>query len=278
MVGQIGGRRQSCRELPDRLQKPLRAADARSARQYIEKGQCLPDFMLIMELFVFRTGYFHDAGNTRRVICSNPYREYGENNVHEPFNQIPDKPLNRVTHPGKSLSRSESGMQPAGRKPDTNTVLWVVVILATAVMQWVALFYQHALGYYPCLVCVHVRLWVTAMLLAGLLGLFTRKSRPMQIAAWSLLLVATVGFAERCWHTFAVEQGWVVASCEFELQMPSWFAVDQWMPWAFQPGGACGSTPEMLSGVSMAEALLVAAVLAFGVALGGLIRLLRHGL
>lgn len=30
------------------------------------------------------------------------------------------------------------------------------------------------------------------MLLAGLLGLFTRKSWPMQIAAWSLLLAAAV--------------------------------------------------------------------------------------
>lgn len=169
-------------------------------------------------------------------------------------------------------------MRFAGITVRSNTLLWAAVVLLTLLMQWVALFYQHVLGYYPCLVCVHVRLWVAAMLLIGIVGLLTRNSRPAQIGVWLLLLAATAGFAERCWHTFAVERGWIVGSCEFELGMPAWFAVDQWMPWAFQPGGACGYTPEMLFGVTMAETLLAVAAVSMALALVGLMRLLRHGL
>lgn len=166
-------------------------------------------------------------------------------------------------------------MQIAGRTLHTNTLLWMIFILSTLFMEWVALFYQHVLSYYPCLVCVHVRLWVAGMLLAALLGLFTRASRRLQLLSWALLLAATAGFAERSWHTYAVERGWYVGSCEFELGMPAWFAVDRWMPWAFQPGGACGYTPEMLFGITMAQALLVVAAVSVALALTGLVRCVR---
>jgi len=166
-------------------------------------------------------------------------------------------------------------MRIAGKTLRSNTLLWSLIILLTAFMLWVALFYQHVLQYYPCLVCVHVRLWVTAMLLIGVLGLLSRQRRRLQRVLWILQLGATAGFAERCWHTYAVERGWYVGSCEFELGMPPWFAVDQWLPWAFQPGGACGYTPEMLLGVTMAEALLVTAVMMLVLGAVGLVRCWR---
>ncbi|MDH3971388.1 MAG: disulfide bond formation protein B, partial [Gammaproteobacteria bacterium] len=42
---------------------------------------------------------------------------------------------------------------------------------------------------------------------------------------------------------------------------PSWFALDQWFPAMFKVWEACGYTPELLFGVTMAEALLVLSIM-----------------
>ena len=49
-------------------------------------------------------------------------------------------------------------------------------------------------------------------------------------------------------------------SCQFQLGMPDWFAVDRWMPWLFEVRNLCSFTPEMLFGVSMAESLMASAM------------------
>ena len=42
--------------------------------------------------------------------------------------------------------------------------------------------------------------------------------------------------------------------------MPDWFAIDQWFPSLFEVRNLCSFTPEMLFGLSMAEALMAVAV------------------
>ena len=41
------------------------------------------------------------------------------------------------------------------------------------------------------------------------------------------------------------------------LGLPSWFALDEWFPVLFGVWEACGDTPELLFGITMAEALIV---------------------
>jgi disulfide bond formation protein DsbB len=42
-----------------------------------------------------------------------------------------------------------------------------------------------------------------------------------------------------------------------DLGLPSWLALDSWFPAVFQVQTTCGYTPELLFGISMAEALIV---------------------
>ena len=43
--------------------------------------------------------------------------------------------------------------------------------------------------------------------------------------------------------------------------MPSWFAIDVWFPQLFKVQTSCGYTPELLFGITMAEALIVSSAL-----------------
>ncbi|MDH5485720.1 MAG: disulfide bond formation protein B, partial [Gammaproteobacteria bacterium] len=49
----------------------------------------------------------------------------------------------------------------------------------------------------------------------------------------------------------------IFGDCGFDTGLPAWFAVDQWLPWMFRVETSCGYTPELMFGITMAEALLV---------------------
>jgi disulfide bond formation protein DsbB len=70
-----------------------------------------------------------------------------------------------------------------------------------------------------------------------------------------------VGLVERSWQVLAVERGWVFGNCEMDLGMPTWFALDKWIPSLFEVQTSCGYTPLILFDISMAEVLLVFSVL-----------------
>lgn len=154
----------------------------------------------------------------------------------------------------------------------SNARMWWVMIALGLTMEGVALFYQYALGDAPCVVCIHIRLWVAGMILAGILGLLIGRSWWFQVPAWLLMIGVSAGFAERAWHTMAVEKGWRFSTCGFDVGLPEWFAVDRWLPWMFAPTGPCGYTPEIALGFTMAEVLVALAGFAVLFSLIGVVR------
>jgi disulfide bond formation protein DsbB len=74
------------------------------------------------------------------------------------------------------------------------------------------------------------------------------------------VLTAGAGLFERARYLYRLENGIGDGSCQFQLGMPDWFAVDRWMPWLFEVRNLCSFTPEMLFGVSMAESLAASAI------------------
>lgn len=131
------------------------------------------------------------------------------------------------------------------------------MIVSALALDSVALYYQYALNQYPCVLCIHVRLWVLAFLAIGIIGLIVRRSRPGLIAANALSLVAAVGLAERSWQLLATERGWSTnLSCGMDAGLPSWFALDHWFPALFGVQASCGYTPVLAFNVTMAEALV----------------------
>lgn len=144
------------------------------------------------------------------------------------------------------------------------------MVVFGVVSMGVALYYQYAVGDQPCQVCIHARLWVCAIIVIGIVMALLPQSRPLRLLGGGALASAGLGLAERARYLYRLENGIGDGSCEFRLGMPGWFAVDRWVPWLFEVRNLCSYTPELLFGVSMAEALLVAGVglclLAIGVA------------
>lgn len=134
---------------------------------------------------------------------------------------------------------------------------WVALVLVGIVLEAAALYYQYVLDEWPCVLCIHVRIWVVAFTLLGIVALFCTHSRLAMRTAHGLNVVIMAGLLERSWRVLAVERGWIFGDCEMDLGMPAWFALDKWIPSLFEVQTSCGYTPLLLFDITMAEVLLV---------------------
>ena len=132
----------------------------------------------------------------------------------------------------------------------------MALAIAGSALLAVALYYQYVLGDEPCQVCIHARLWVVAFTLIALVMLVTSQRRILRVVANIGVVIACAGLTERARYLYRLENGIGDGSCQFQLGMPYWFAVDQWMPWLFEVRNLCSFTPTMLFGLSMAESLM----------------------
>lgn len=132
---------------------------------------------------------------------------------------------------------------------------WVAIIVAGLSMEAVALYFQYGLDYGPCVLCVHIRAWILALMLIAVIGLFIPSNRS-QLVPHILSLGAAAGLAERSWITLGVERGTIEGSCTMDSGYPTWLPLDQWLPVIFEPWEPCGYTPELISGITMAEGLI----------------------
>lgn len=126
-------------------------------------------------------------------------------------------------------------------------------------MLTIALVYQYMLDTLPCVLCIHVRLWVVAMIVLAVGGLWLRRSRMGSVLTHLCMTFIMLVLLERGWQLLAIERGIAEGSCTFDTGLPSWFAVDQWFPWLFKVWESCGYTPVLAFGITMAEAQLVIA-------------------
>jgi protein dithiol:quinone oxidoreductase len=134
---------------------------------------------------------------------------------------------------------------------------WLFLIVLGLAMEGTALFYQHVVGLGPCVLCIQTRIWVLAIILLALVSLGWR-TRPWLVTSAHLLMTALfLGLLDRSWLLFGTERGFVISDCGFDLGLPTWLALEDWFPAVFRIEEACGYTPELLFGITMAEALLV---------------------
>jgi len=127
---------------------------------------------------------------------------------------------------------------------------WMLLFVLGLGLEASALFYQYVLGEWPCVLCIHVRIWVLGFTLVALIALWLQRGLHLVNS------VMMLGFVERSWQTLAVERGWVFGDCNMESGLPPWFALDKWFPAMFEVQTACGYTPVIIFNITMAETLL----------------------
>ena len=134
---------------------------------------------------------------------------------------------------------------------------WVALILLAVLMEGGALFYQYVLDELPCVLCIQVRILVLAFSLVAIIALFIGRIGYGQTIAHALTTAIMAGFFERSYMLLGTERGFVIASCNMDLGLPDWFALQQWLPSVFKVWTSCGYTPVLMFGITMAEALIV---------------------
>jgi len=133
---------------------------------------------------------------------------------------------------------------------------WMLGIVSGSAFMAVALYYQHVLEELPCLICIQIRLWISLFIIVSVVGLLLRSSRTGTIINNLAMVLIPTGLFERSYQLLGTERGFVFGDCGFELGLPSWFAIESWLPSVYRVETACGYTPELLFGVTMAEALM----------------------
>jgi len=134
---------------------------------------------------------------------------------------------------------------------------WLMLVLLGVAFEMVALYYQYVLDELPCVLCIHVRLLMLALILVSLVAVFIRGFQWLNTMAHLLTVLVAAVLLERSWQLLGTERGFTFNDCGMDLGLPSWLALDSWFPALFQVHTSCGYTPELLFGITMAEALIV---------------------
>jgi disulfide bond formation protein DsbB len=134
---------------------------------------------------------------------------------------------------------------------------WLMLALLGVAFEIVALYYQYVLDELPCVLCIHVRLLMLALILVALVAVFIRGFQWLNATAHLLTVLVAAVLLERSWQLLGTERGFTFSDCGMDLGLPSWLAVDSWFPAIFQVHTSCGYTPELLFGITMAEVLIV---------------------
>jgi disulfide bond formation protein DsbB len=141
---------------------------------------------------------------------------------------------------------------PLSRRP----LFWLGVAGFGVALEAVALFYQHVLNYWPCVLCIHVRMWVALMVVLALVAAASCRLRPARATLLVSVTAVVAALLERAWQLLGTERGWIIGSCEMVSGLPEWVPLERWLPWLFQIQEPCGYTPDMPWGLTMAESLL----------------------
>jgi len=138
---------------------------------------------------------------------------------------------------------------------------WIALALFGIALEAAALYYQYARDEWPCVLCIHVRIWVLTFVLIALLAIFFTRSRVAMRIFHGLSALVMLALAERSWQVLAIERGWIFGDCDMDLGMPDWFALDSWLPAVFEVQTSCGYTPFVFLQITLAEILMVVSVL-----------------
>lgn len=142
-----------------------------------------------------------------------------------------------------------------------NKSYWFSYIAGSLFLLISALYFQFVRDELPCVVCIQMRLWITLLALVAAAGLMLRTNSLANIICNSSIVMISAAMIERSYLLLGTERGFIFADCGFDLGLPAWFAIDQWLPWLYRIETSCGYTPEIIIGITMAEALMAISVL-----------------
>jgi disulfide bond formation protein DsbB len=140
-------------------------------------------------------------------------------------------------------------------------VYWLVYIAGSLLLMAAAMYFQYIREEPPCLMCIQVRILLSLLIIIAVIGLLTRRHPLMNVLANISTVLVAISMSERAYQLLGTERGFVFSDCGFDLGLPAWLALDEWLPWLFRVQTTCGYTPEIVFGITIAESLMVLSIL-----------------
>ena len=137
---------------------------------------------------------------------------------------------------------------------------WIINIIAGLALLVVALSYQYILDELPCVLCVQIRLWISLLIVISIIAVLIHRYRTLNSIAHLSVVVTAIALTERSYQLLGTERGFIFGDCGFTSGLPSWFPIEEWLPWLYRIETSCGYTPEIIFGITMAEMLMVLSV------------------
>ena len=155
---------------------------------------------------------------------------------------------------------------------------WWLSIATGLSFMILALIYQYYLDYPPCVLCIHVRLIISLWVIVSIVGLVSSGSTIMSRVLHIVVILIAGTLVERSYQLLGTERGFIFGDCGFELGLPGWLAIEEWFPSVYRIETSCGYTPELILGITMAEALMFFSVvfLLLGISIS-LVSFLKRG-
>jgi len=147
-------------------------------------------------------------------------------------------------------------------KLERHVGLWLFIFLLTTGSMAVALYYQYALAWEPCVLCIHVRVIMLGLMAVSLLMVFLAKFNIVRLIGFLTQVALAVLLFVKCRELYRIEKGLEEAGCMFSAGLPSWFDLEAWWPSVFEVRSACGESPELLFNITMVEGLYIGSFIA----------------
>lgn len=152
-------------------------------------------------------------------------------------------------------------------KLERHAGLWLFIFLLTTGSMAVALYYQYALAWEPCVLCIHVRVIMLGLMAVSLLMVFLAKFNTIRLIGSLTQSALAVWLFVKCRELYRIETGIEEAGCMFNAGLPSWFDLEAWWPSVFEVRAACGESPELFFNITMVEGLYLGSFVAMVAAL-----------
>ena len=134
---------------------------------------------------------------------------------------------------------------------------WIALCLLGIMLEACGLYFQYGLRLDPCVNCVYERALYLTFIGAGLIGFLAPQVRLLRVLATLIFLVGSASGVLVALSHLADYSSAGFGSCALRANFPYFLPLDKWLPWMFQPTGACVPLDWSLLGLNMPQWILI---------------------
>jgi protein dithiol:quinone oxidoreductase len=118
---------------------------------------------------------------------------------------------------------------------------WLLLAFGALALELMALYFQHVMHLYPCVLCIYERTALFGVMAAGVLGAMAPATSFRYLAILLWIYSSWAGLKLAWQHTMMQLHPSPFYTCDLFVSFPSWLPLDSWFPAIFQASGDCSA-------------------------------------